>query len=147
LCPIACENFIKLCVSTEAQKQYLNCPIHRIVKNGFFQSGDIIDGSGRNSLAIINDSGFVQDESFSVDFGFRLGGVVGYANSGPHSNGSQFFVTLGPSEWMNNNFIGIGRVIQGFSVLKEINNVTCSNQVPSKNIVILSAGYVKDKKY
>lgn len=147
LCPIACENFIKLCLSTEKQKQYVTCPIHRIVKNGWFQTGDIIDGSGKNSLAIINSSGYVQDESFSVDFGFKLGGVVGYANSGPHSNGSQFFVTLGPAEWMNNNFLGIGRVIQGFSVLKEINGVTCSNQVPTKNIIVTSSGYSKDKKY
>ena len=147
MCPKACENFIKLCTSTTNQRQYLNCPIHRIVKNGWFQTGDIIDGSGKNSLAVLNEAGFVQDECFSVDFGFKLGGIVGYANSGPHSNGSQFFVTLGPSEWMNNSFIGFGRVIQGFSVLKAINNVSCSNQVPNKTIVIGNAGHVKDKRY
>eukprot|EP01037_Dinobryon_pediforme_P046368 gene46368-59593_t len=54
--------------------------------------------------------------------------VVGYANSGPHCNGSQFFITLGPCDWMNQKFVGFGRVIQGFSALKTLNSLRTSNQ-------------------
>eukprot|EP00597_Dinobryon_sp_UTEXLB2267_P009098 CAMPEP_0170092058 /NCGR_PEP_ID=MMETSP0019_2-20121128/25500_1 /TAXON_ID=98059 /ORGANISM="Dinobryon sp., Strain UTEXLB2267" /LENGTH=248 /DNA_ID=CAMNT_0010312257 /DNA_START=14 /DNA_END=757 /DNA_ORIENTATION=+ len=95
-CPKACDNFIKLCTAGTA-KHYLNCPIHRMVKNGWFQCGDVVDGSGKYSCAATTKT--IQDESFSIDFGLSVGGVVGYSNSGPHSSGSQFFVTLGPCEW------------------------------------------------
>ena len=82
----------------------------------------------------------IQDESFSLDFGLAVSGVVGYANSGPHSNGSQFFITLGPCEWMNQKFVGFGRVIQGFSALRLLSSVKTSNQVPDKNIFISACG-------
>ena len=82
----------------------------------------------------------IQDESFSIDFGLAVGGVVGYANSGPHCNGSQFFITLGPCDWMNQKFVGFGRVIQGFSALKTLNSLRTSNQVPDRNIIISACG-------
>ena len=82
----------------------------------------------------------IQDESFSLDFGLAVSGVVGYANSGPHSNGSQFFITLGPCDWMNQKFVGFGRVIQGFSALRLLSSLKTSNQVPDKNIFISACG-------
>ena len=82
----------------------------------------------------------IRDESFSLDFGLAVSGVVGYANSGPHSNGSQFFITLGPCDWMNQKFVGFGRVIQGFSALRLLSSLKTSNQVPDKNIFISACG-------
>ena len=82
----------------------------------------------------------IRDESFSLDFGLAVSGVVGYANSGPHSNGSQFFITLGACEWMNQKFVGFGRVIQGFSALRLLSSVKSSNQVPDKSIFISACG-------
>ncbi len=148
MCPKACDNFIKLCTGKGAVLPssnavyfcYSNCPVHRIVKNGWLQCGDIVNGSGANSIAASDLSGAVQDESFTGDFGFFAGGMVGLANSGPHSNGSQFFVTLGPCAWMNSGFVGIGRVVQGFSTLRILNNIPTSNDVPTKKIVVKSCG-------
>jgi len=140
LCPKACENFVKLC--TGLKYNYTNCPIHRIVKDGWMQTGDIIDGTGKNSIAALDDNGFVQDESFSVDFSAPLGGLVGFSNSGPHSNCSQFFITLASCEWMNCNYVGIGRVVQGYKILKLLNSneVETSNQKPIRNIIVSTCG-------
>lgn len=98
-----------------------------------------MDGTGSNSFASIHE-GKVRDESFSVDFGTEEGGILGYSRSASHSNGSQFFVTLGPCEWMQNSFVGFGRVVQGFQVLKAIENSPTSNQVPELRIVVRDCG-------
>eukprot|EP01034_Spumella_vulgaris_P040142 gene40142-49648_t len=131
-CPKACANFLSLCttnsLTTAASHpgvtfHYANSPIHRIVKGGWIQCGDIVDGSGRNSIATTDKVNGVADEWFNTDFGFQPGGIVGYANSGPHSNGSQFFITT----WMNTNFVAFGRVVQGYSVIRHINGVPTNN--------------------
>lgn len=148
LCPKGTDNFVKLCVGArqpgggrKAQlMHYENTRVHRIVKDGWIQCGDIVDSTGANSAAVLDLSGTVPDESFAVDFGFPPGGIVGYANSGSHTNGSQFFITMGPCEWMNSKFVGFGRVIQGFDVLRAINLVPTSNQCPQKNILIEHCG-------
>eukprot|EP01041_Mallomonas_annulata_P007251 gene7251-14787_t len=143
LCPKACENFTYLCtgqkgrdVATQASLDYCGTPFHRLVKGGWIQGGDIIDGSGNQSLSAMGAP--FEDECFSVDFGCKAGGIVGYASKSPHSNGSQFFVTLGPCAWMNCTKVGFGRVIQGYSVLKEIGNWPCTNERPNPDLVIRS---------
>ena len=57
-----------------------------------------------------------------------------------HSNGSQFFITLRGCEWMNNGFVGVGRVIQGYNSLRLLNSIVTTNQKPSKLIVIDDCG-------
>ncbi|RYH31344.1 peptidylprolyl isomerase [archaeon] len=144
LCPNACENFLRLCEGYRQESgkvlKYQNCPVHRLVTDGWFQTGDVIDGSGKNSAAVIDPSGQFPDESYSADFGFPRGGMFGYANEGAHTNRSQFFVTLGNSSWMNNKFVGFARVIQGFKVLKKINNIPTSNQCPTRVVRIGTCG-------
>jgi len=145
LVPIACENFIKLCTgelgATELAKlHYVGCPVHRVVPGGWLQCGDIVDGSGMCSLAAIGKDGKVQDESYMCDFSAPLGGIVGYSTSSSHSIGSQFFITLGPCEWMNGEFVGIGRVVQGFNALKNIEDAPTRNQRPFPPIVVSNGG-------
>lgn len=143
--PLASENFLKLCTgelgATEfAKLHYQGCPVHRIVENGWFQCGDIVEGTGRGSYAALGEEGKVKDESFVCDFGSSLGGVVGYSTSSSHSNGSQFFVTLGPCEWMNGSYVGVGRVVQGFDILAKISKASVSNQKPDPPIICGKAG-------
>ena len=142
--PLACQNFRLLCTgelgATELAKlHFQGCPVHRVVQGGWFQAGDIVSGNGTGSYAAIGD-GRVQDESFVTDFGNPLGGMVGYSTSSAHSNGSQFFVTLGPCEWMNGSYVGVGRVVQGFDVLEKINNCEVSNQKPAPPILCAKSG-------
>ena len=98
--------------------------------------------SGLNSYACVGNDGKFRDESFSVDFGADQGGIVGYSTNEPHSNGSQFFITLGPCKWMNNKSVGFAKVIQGYHVLKAIARAPCNNQRPAPAIVISDCGSV-----
>jgi cyclophilin family peptidyl-prolyl cis-trans isomerase len=130
--PKAVENFIALCTGkNDAGVSYVDCPVHRIVPGGWLQCGDVVDGSGKNSSAVV-EAGMTkfEDESFSIDFGGKFGGVVGYSSSETHANGSQFFVTLGPCEWMNNTVVGFGRVVQGFRALQAMQKVPLANERP-----------------
>jgi len=144
ICPLACKNFVTLCSGTAKSKDnvplsYLDSRIHRIVPGGWIQLGDIIDGSGTNSVAAVENGKF-RDESFSVDFGASMGGIVGYASNEAHSNGSQFFITLGPCAWMNNQSVGFGRIIQGFPVLNALGASKLKNERPIPGIKIGAAG-------
>jgi cyclophilin family peptidyl-prolyl cis-trans isomerase len=152
VCPIACSNFIKLCTGeagkltgTNTKLHYLNCPIHRLVPGGWLQCGDIVDGTGQNSIAAIGENNKIQDENLSIDFSEEMGGMVGYSTSMPHSNGSQFFITLGPCAWMNHKYVGIGRVVQGFKTLKQISSASTKNQKPVETIFISSCGLENQK--
>jgi len=145
LCPETSRNFKLLCTGEQIREKktdvdlcFRNCPIHRVVKGGWIQSGDIMDGSGTHSISAVGE--YFADESFTVDFGCELGGIVGCANKGPHTNGSQFFITLGPCQWMNNKKVGFGRVLQGYTVLKEIENSYLVNERPQPSIIIKSSG-------
>jgi peptidyl-prolyl cis-trans isomerase-like 6 len=142
LCPNACNNFIKLCQGGSAGSgvafNYQNVVVHRLVENGWLQCGDIVDGSGLNSVSSTGNP--IEDECFSVDFGDEKGGILGYVSSGPHMNGSQFFITLGPCSFMNNNKVGFGRVLQGYDVLAQINTAPCRNQRPLPDISVGKCG-------
>ena len=146
ICPEACDNFIKLCTGScgsdgDVKLSYKDCPLHRLVPNGWLQTGDIVDGSGANSRSASGNP--IRDESFSIEFDSPIGGIVGYASSGPHSNGSQFFITLGTCEWMNCTKVGFGRVIEGYTTLFKLNSSCCRNQRPNPAIFIGDCGLVK----
>ena len=147
LCPSAAENFYLLCTGTKTNSTeqprfyYEGSAIHRLVTDGWMQCGDIKDSTGANSVPAGAQVGqFIGDESFAADFGYQLGGIVGYANNGPHTNGSQFFVTLGPCGWMNTRYVGVGRVIFGFNVLQRINAAPTVCQRPAPEIVVGACG-------
>ena len=119
---------------------YINCPVHRIVPGGWLQCGDIIDGTGLNSMAAIGENHKVRDESLMADFSERFGGIVGYSTSAPHSNGSQFFITFSGCPWMKHKYVGIGRIIQGYQTLRMLEAEPIRNQKPVNTITVESCG-------
>ena len=145
ICPKACENFIRLCKGDEMKGdqplRYLNSPIHRVIPGGWISGGDIVDGSGTHSLSVFAEDTF-EDESFSVNFSNFHGGIVGYASSGPHTNGSQFFITCGPCDWLNYKMVGFGKVVQGYDAVRAIEKVSLMRQRPTSSIFISSAGII-----
>ena len=150
ICPDACENFYKLCTgesgnieNSELPLQYVGSKVHRIVPKGWIQCGDIVDGSGKHSIAATGFEGKVRDESYSVDFGNPIGGIVGFSTTIPHSIGSQFHITTGPCEWMNDKFVGVGRVVMGFDVLRQIEANKTENQRPINSIFVQDCGVEK----
>ncbi|CAB3411332.1 unnamed protein product [Caenorhabditis bovis] len=85
--PLACRNFIQLCM----EGYYKNCIFHRLVKNFILQGGDPT-GTGKGGESIYGKP--FKDE-FHQRLRFNRRGIVGMANAGRDDNGSQFFFTIG----------------------------------------------------
>ena len=112
IAPKACENFTNL-----AQKGYYNGLIfHRVIKNFMIQGGDPT-GTGMGGTSLWNAP--FEDE-VKQDVQFDRPGLLAMANAGPNTNGSQFFITLVPTPWLNMHHTIFGEVINGFDVVKKI---------------------------
>ncbi|XP_040166859.1 spliceosome-associated protein CWC27 homolog [Anopheles arabiensis] len=101
-CPLACRNFIQLCL----EGYYNGTIFHRVVKGFIVQGGDPNgDGTGGES---------VYGHPFKDEFHSRLRyvrrGLVGMANSGRNDNASQFFFTMGPTPELQNQNTLFGKV-------------------------------------
>lgn len=110
--PKACENFIGL-----VKKGYYNgVTFHRVIKGFMIQSGDPT-GTGAGGDSIWGKS--FEDEC-SPKAQFDKPGILAMANSGPNSNGSQFFITTVPTPWLNMHHTIFGKVIKGYEVVQKI---------------------------
>src|SRR5579864_1991370 len=75
---------------------------HRVIPNFMIQGGDPLgDGTG--------GPGYEMADEISPDLNFDKGGVLAYANSGPNTDGSQFFITEGPTDWLNGKYTIFGQ--------------------------------------
>ena len=112
--PKACENFIKL-----AEKGYYNGTIfHRVIKGFMIQGGDPT-GTGRGGESAWGES-FEDEVAPSVQFDNP--GMLAMANSGPGTNGSQFFITTAKTPWLNMRHTIFGKVITGYDAVQKIEN-------------------------
>ena len=148
VCPKAAENFRRLCAGVnpkgDATLHYRGSLVHRVVKDGFVQGGDIVAGKGDGGLSAIgagaDDDAFAnfEDETFAMPH--DVPGVLGMANCGAHTNASQFYVTLRPSPWLNSSNVAFGRVISGLAVLRTAAELPSRNQRPNVEVRILDSG-------
>lgn len=110
--PKACENFMKL-----AEKKYYDGLIfHRIIKDFMIQGGDP-KGTGTGGESIW---GKPFEDEFSSSLKFDRPGLLAMANSGPHTNGSQFFITTVETPWLNNRHTIFGEVTSGYDVVEKL---------------------------
>jgi peptidylprolyl isomerase len=133
--PKAVENFIGL-----VEKGYYKGIIfHRVIKDFMVQGGDPT-GTGRGGESLWGES--FEDE-FSSAVKFDKPGILAMANAGPHTNGSQFFITTKPTPWLNMKHTIFGEVAAGYDVVEKIeNSPTGSFDKPQADQKILNA-YVK----
>ncbi|NXH79172.1 PPIL6 protein, partial [Hydrobates tethys] len=141
-CPRTCENFRALCTGGAMSSHdgreltYKNSLFHRLVKNGWIQGGDIITGKGDGGESIYGPT--FEDESFSVHHKGR--GVLGMANKGRHSNGSQFYITLQPAPYLDKKYVAFGQLIEGTEVLQRLEAVPTFNERPTVDCKIINCG-------
>jgi len=114
IAPLACENMICL-----AEKAFYNGIIfHRIIKGFMLQGGDPT-GTGRGGQSIWVEK--FKDE-FSDNVKFDRKGLLAMANAGPNTNGSQFFIAVAPTPWLNGKHTIFGEIISGYEVVQKIEN-------------------------
>ncbi len=112
--PKACENFKSL-----AEKGYYNGLIfHRVIKDFMIQGGDPT-GTGRGGSSIW---GKPFADEFKTGVTFNRKGMLAMANSGPGTNGSQFFITTVPTPWLDMHHTIFGEVTSGYDVVQKIEN-------------------------
>ncbi|KAM4638191.1 peptidylprolyl isomerase domain and WD repeat-containing protein 1 isoform 2-T2 [Amazona ochrocephala] len=131
-CPKTVENF---CV--HSRNGYYNGHIfHRIIKGFMIQTGDPT-GTGMGGESIWG--GEFEDEFHSTlrhDRPYTLS----MANAGPNTNGSQFFITVVPTPWLDNKHSVFGRVTKGMEVVQRISNVKVNPKTdkPYEDISIIN---------
>ena len=115
---------------------YDGLTFHRVVDGFVIQGGDPAgDGTGGPEFRF--------DDEFNASNVFTQSGTLAMANSGKDTNGSQFFVTVGPQRALDFNHTILGQLVRGFDVLQDINAAPVdANGRPIDPVVIDSAEVV-----
>lgn len=142
--PVTVKNFIELAEgarewshpSTQAKskdKLYDGTIFHRVIPNFMIQGGDPA-GTG------MGGPGYrFQDETKGSPHSFDKPGKLAMANSGPNTNGSQFFVTVAPTPWLTGKHTIFGEVVEGQDIANKISAVPRNGQdKPHKPVVLES---------
>ncbi len=137
--PKTVENFVGLAT----QGYYNGVTFHRVIDDFMIQGGDPTGtGSGGESFW----GGTFEDE-FHPDLKHDSPGILSMANAGPNTNGSQFFITLVPTPWLDGKHSVFGKVIDGMDVVKRIGKVkTIKPYDKPVNDVIIESVIIEKKK-
>ncbi len=110
--PITSANFIKLV----KEGYYDGIIFHRIIKDFMVQTGDP-QGTG------MGGPGYTIKDEFHPRLKHVGAGILSMANAGPNTGGSQFFITLVPTGWLDNKHAVFGQVIEGLDVVMKLGSV------------------------
>ncbi len=115
IAPLAVANFVGHIKSG----YYDDLIFHRVIEGFMVQGGDPL-GTGTGGESIWGKN--FPDE-FSPEARFDTEGLLAMANSGPMTNGSQFFITTSKPEWLNDKHTIFGKVVEGYDEVKKIEGV------------------------
>ena len=126
--PATTKNFIDL-----VEKGYYDGIVfHRVIK-GFMLQGGCPDGNGRSG------PGYTIADEFRAELSHDSEGVLSMANSGPNTGGSQFFVTLAATDWLDGKHAVFGKVIEGMETVRSIGaTATGPGDIPLEPVVMES---------
>lgn len=146
--PLTVANFVSLAEGTNemvTEEDKIGVPFydglifHRVIKDFMIQSGDP-KGNGSGG------PGYRFPDEFTPELKHSSKGILSMANSGPNTNGSQFFITLKETPWLDGKHTVFGEIVVGENIVDEIGEEEVVNDRPVKDVVIQKVTIIRNGK-
>ncbi|MBQ4822672.1 peptidylprolyl isomerase [Aquimarina sp. MMG016] len=142
--PMTVANFVSLAEGTntmvdstyKGKKYYNGIIFHRVIKDFMVQTGDPL-GTGTG------DPGYKFPDEIVDSLSHKSKGILSMANSGPGTNGSQFFITLKDTPWLNGKHTVFGEIVIGQDVIDSIGSAPVAGSKPKEEIKMQEVNIIR----